>query len=488
MTLSSKIPALAQRATSMSLLVPDSIMCLKHSSTSSYCLRHDVRRSLLYETNSEGHTVIRATLIHPTQAILLALFDGRRTLGAVMALGAQIFACTEGEICQAISSLLDSIPDLLMEQNGKADISYEPLAFLVPAHEIDMHSTRLYHPLSLVLRVTETCTRRCRYCYVQNREIPRSKQLPLGRLRELFDECSALNVAEVVLGGGDPLVRSDIVELIGAMIARGIMPFISTKAHVSKDLARNLAGVGLDWIQVSVDSFDPATVDYLTNSRGALAEITDSINNLRNSGISIRANCLLTRVNIHTVPALMRELDTLGVNRVILSKIGLSMYSKESGGLLPRQADLDWLRERLLRSESSVTLPIDDSSFENDGASGNKLAAFRRRAHCTGGRTSLVAHSDGKVTLCEELPITPDLTVGDLSSNSLLEVWNSPRIAELLHPLRESFAGTVCATCAEFEECHNGPGRCFRDALKAYGSFYSPSPNCPKAPPACRLS
>jgi len=92
---------------------------------------------------------------------------------------------------------------------------------------------------------------------------------------------------------------------------------------------------------------------------------------------------------------------------------------------------------------------------------------------------------DGKVTICEQLYWDSRFIIGDLTTQSIEEVWNSPRALELSFPKREDFRDeSVCKGCDIFEECLSFPNKCFADVLKGYGkeNWDYPDPRCIKAP------
>ncbi|ALS10062.1 hypothetical protein ABE82_26235 (plasmid) [Paenibacillus peoriae] len=115
---------------------------------------------------------------------------------------------------------------------------------------------------------------------------------------------------------------------------------------------------------------------------------------------------------------------------------------------------------------------------------------FWERAYCTANRRGVVVLPDGKVTICEELYNHEHFIIGDLTKQTLLEVWNSPKALELAYPQQAAVSNGPCHDCSDFQRCHEGLGRCVREALKAYGydQHYAPDPRCPRAPVGSRLA
>jgi radical SAM protein with 4Fe4S-binding SPASM domain len=80
----------------------------------------------------------------------------------------------------------------------------------------------------------------------------------------------------------------------------------------------------------------------------------------------------------------------------------------------------------------------------------------------------------------------PRFIIGDLTKQSIQEVWNSPRALELAFPKKENFRDkSICKKCSIFDECYACHNKCYADVLKAYGDekWDFPDPRCKQAPP-----
>ena len=106
-------------------------------------------------------------------------------------------------------------------------------------------------------------------------------------------------------------------------------------------------------------------------------------------------------------------------------------------------------------------------------------------SRCSANYSNMMILPDGKVTICEQLYWNPNYIIGDLTKQSIPEVWNSPRALALAFPKRDDFRDvSPCKRCKIFEECYNFPNRCIVDVLKGYGEVNSdfPDPRCVEAP------
>jgi radical SAM protein with 4Fe4S-binding SPASM domain len=104
---------------------------------------------------------------------------------------------------------------------------------------------------------------------------------------------------------------------------------------------------------------------------------------------------------------------------------------------------------------------------------------------CTALRTHLFILPDGKVTVCEQLYWNPRFIVGDVTTESIREVWNSEKAMRLWQLDEEEMSSdSPCKECPVMEVCYSERNRCWADVIKAYGEegWDYPDPRCERAP------
>ena len=92
---------------------------------------------------------------------------------------------------------------------------------------------------------------------------------------------------------------------------------------------------------------------------------------------------------------------------------------------------------------------------------------------------------DGKVTVCEQLYWNPRFIVGDVTTESIREVWNSEKAMRLWQLDKERLSSdSPCKECPVMEVCYSERNRCWADVIKAYGEegWDYPDPRCERAP------
>jgi radical SAM protein with 4Fe4S-binding SPASM domain len=85
----------------------------------------------------------------------------------------------------------------------------------------------------------------------------------------------------------------------------------------------------------------------------------------------------------------------------------------------------------------------------------------------------------------EQEYLTAAFIIGDVSQQSIEEVWNSTRALKLANLTQDDFRDkSICRSCTLFDECISYNNRCVLDIVKAYGieNIDYPDPRCAKAP------
>nr|WP_234488735.1 GTP 3',8-cyclase MoaA [Oxynema sp. CENA135] len=124
------------------------------------------------------------------------------------------------------------------------------------------------------ISLVDRCNFRCQYCMPEGAELDYLLQQDLLTADELLtlirEVFIPLGFTRFRLTGGEPLLRPDVTEIVGAIAALPQTQDLSmtTNAFLLASKARDLYAAGLRRINISLDSLDPETFDLLTGNRG----------------------------------------------------------------------------------------------------------------------------------------------------------------------------------------------------------------------------
>ncbi|NJE43324.1 GTP 3',8-cyclase MoaA [Thermococcus sp. GR6] len=117
---------------------------------------------------------------------------------------------------------------------------------------------------NLRISITRDCNYRCFFCHREGQHFNARLELTPAEIERLVRVASNLGIEKVKLTGGEPTVRSDIIEIV-----RRIKPYLrdlsmTTNGSRLKELAKPLAKAGLDRVNVSLHSLKPDVYKKIT--------------------------------------------------------------------------------------------------------------------------------------------------------------------------------------------------------------------------------
>jgi cyclic pyranopterin phosphate synthase len=151
----------------------------------------------------------------------------------------------------------------------------------------------------LRISLTDHCNLRCAYCMplAANGYVPSPDLLTAAEIATVARAAVAVGFRKFRLTGGEPTLRSDLVEIVEALAAiRGVDDLaMTTNGVLLPRLARPLAAAGLRRVNVHLDSLDPVRVARLMRW-GTLAEIWAGIEAAEAAGLRpIKLNAVVAR-------------------------------------------------------------------------------------------------------------------------------------------------------------------------------------------------
>ncbi|WP_343518980.1 GTP 3',8-cyclase MoaA [Sphingomonas sp.] len=196
---------------------------------------------------------------------------------------------------------------------------------------IDRHGRTIRY---LRVSVTDRCDLRCRYCMAEKMTfLPRSELLALEEIALIAERFIARGVTKIRLTGGEPLVRSDAIDLVrrlGRQVGNGLDELtMTTNATRLAGHAGTLADAGVRRINVSLDSRDPETFRYITR-HGDVARALEGIAAARAAGIAVKINMVaLKGLNDHEIAPMLEWAGASGMDLTLIETMPLGAIDED---------------------------------------------------------------------------------------------------------------------------------------------------------------
>ena len=149
---------------------------------------------------------------------------------------------------------------------------------------------------NLRISVTDRCNIRCFYCMPDEniRFKPRDELLTFEEIEQFVRVAASMGVNKLRITGGEPLVRSELSELIRKLVAiDGIEDVaLTTNGILLAEQAATLKASGLHRLNISLDTLNEATFQRITR-RAGLERVLEGIFAARETGFErIRLNAV----------------------------------------------------------------------------------------------------------------------------------------------------------------------------------------------------
>jgi MoaA/NifB/PqqE/SkfB family radical SAM enzyme len=275
------------------------------------------------------------------------------------------------------------------------------------------------------------CPNTCpRICYAHKQPIMNvEEELSTKQWIEILDTCWQIGVPQITFTGGEPLMRKDIVDLVWS--AHEHFTRINTNGRpLVLELAKKLAAVSLDNIQITLYSHNPQVHDRIVGSKGAWAETIQGIENALEAGLSLSVNTPLVTSNSDYVTTL-RFLQGKGVRYVTCSGLlpaGAATQSIDSGRAL-NESQLFGILQEAVRFCKETDMNIE---FTSPGwVSADKLHDLGLNDPiCGAGLSNMAIGPSGEVLPCQSW-LHQKGGLGNILTTPWSEIWNTKKTKDL---------------------------------------------------------
>lgn len=266
---------------------------------------------------------------------------------------------------------------------------------------------------NVFVHVTKACNLRCSYCYISADKAD-TDELTTDEFIKLWPDVFSLRPEKVVITGGEPLLRSDIIDLLSELKnidhQHTIIRCLNTNGHlVTKTLAERLVGL-VDEIRISLDALEERN-DFL-RGKGNFNAAIKALETFYSVGFEPKVMVTLTS---HSLPDL-EELINLLLKKKI-TRINVNIFRPLGRGKFNQDLICDFENAQ--------------SAFSNALTHCCQYADYRKENHASkpgavGGKNcGLGQHvnimPNGDVYACHAL-VEPELKCGNIRKQRLTDI------------------------------------------------------------------
>jgi radical SAM protein with 4Fe4S-binding SPASM domain len=326
-----------------------------------------------------------------------------------------------------------------------------PVTYL-DVQRIEPMSAELSAPYRMDLALTYRCQNDCPHCYVgRPRDFP---EMSTEHWKRVIDRCWERGIPHLTFTGGEATLRPDLVELVQYAEDVGLITGLQTNGRRLRDRAYldELLLAGLDHIQITLESHDPAVHDRMVGVEGAWQETVEGIKTVVDADVYMMTNTTMTTENVGATDidgieetiafAASLGVPTFGCNSLIYSGAAVAV-----GNGIPEDElapILDQVKEATQAHQMRLIWYTPTQYCEFD-----PLGMELGMKSCTAARYNMCVEPNGDVIPCQSYYVA----LGNILAEPWKEIWEH----ELARYLRNrDFMMEKCYDCPDQILCGGG--------------------------------
>ena len=323
--------------------------------------------------------------------------------------------------------------------------------------------------------ITGRCNFNCIHCFAAAGTAPTTGELNLDGCLRIIDEFEHAGIQRVYLTGGEPLLRSDFLDITEALAQHGIrVESIGTNGSLVTDEfldALEAQGHRPNFL-VSFDGIGHH--DWMRGVKGAEERTLAGIRRIKAHGLRVSATSCLSRGNLDTVRETTRLLEEMGVDLLRVVRVAESLrWIEEAPGMnLPVEEYLEFILgyvDWFLGEDIPMDVEIWGILHHAAGSATCLLTQWHdcspasdHLQSCCGDarRMPFVAH-DGEIALCNQMSgyvHSGGIRWGNVPETPLPELFRDSPFTDQLLCTQELIRAhnPACLTCEWRGQCNCG--------------------------------
>ena len=334
-------------------------------------------------------------------------------------------------------------------------------------------SDKISNPLALIAELTHRCPLHCVYCSNPLELKNRANELTTEIWARVFQEAAQMGVLQADLTGGEPLARTDILELVRAARTSGLyVNLITSGLPLDEARLAKLIEAGLDHLQLSLQGAREETANEISGTKAHVQKLR-VLEWLKQVRVAVTLNFVIHRSNIDQIEEMLALAESSSATRVEFANVqyyGWAFANRER--LLPTRAQLDRSIETLKSAQERLRGKIRIEYVVPD-----YYAKYPKPCMGGWGRKLMLITPTGEALPCHAAQIIPGMNFENVKDRSLREIWET---SEAFQKFRgEDWMQEPCRTCDRRQQDFGG---CRCQALLLAGHAAVTDPVCSLAP------
>lgn len=281
-----------------------------------------------------------------------------------------------------------------------------------------------HRPFILSHLITGECNFYCKPCLWKHNEMP---VLSIEEIRSLYSQARECGFVANYLWGGEPLMRTDVGEIVRSSKENGFITLINTNVWYLPEKIEAIHPY-VDGFIISLDHPRAEGHDAIRGVKGAYDRVLESIRLIRREypSIKIFVNSLAMKSNREEIREILEIWKNLGIWGYVNF---IETDLRESGGMKNRKANID-VDEHTRRELARFMISAKEGGYPvlNTKKYYRTFLDGKKKYRCHFPKMFLEVYADGSVLDC----VRVDQPVGNVKDAPLRELLAHPRIRGMI--------------------------------------------------------
>jgi radical SAM protein with 4Fe4S-binding SPASM domain len=326
---------------------------------------------------------------------------------------------------------------------------------------------------SLIVELTQRCNHACLHCYnvwqgPQVEPYPRGEQGTREMITLLGKALDETTCNHVTLTGGEPLLRSDLFEILEFLHRRHIHISVISNGHLLDESGiKTMLQLGVGLFELPLLSHQAGIHDYLSGSAGAWQAVLRAMTGIRHQHGQVVASFVATRRNIQDLRETIRLAFAFGARGLMFNRFNPGGRGRlHIDELLPSVEELSQALEVAEAAVKEFHFPISSSIPIHPCLINTSRYPHVGFGYCAAGSERAYYTLDplGNLRPCNH----SNQILGNIMNEAFAELVSAERISSFMNALPSH-----CRDCSLRQECQGG---CKASAQVCYGSLHEEEP------------
>ena len=308
-------------------------------------------------------------------------------------------------------------------------------------------------PFSVIAELTHRCPLHCLYCSNPLALQGAENELSTEDWKRVFQQAGKLGVLHLHLTGGEPLVRTDLVELIAAARDAGLyVNMITSGVGLKEDRLAALVEAGLEHLQLSFQDQDAAAANHIAGARAHALKLA-LVPVIRKFPVAFTVNLVVHRMNLDRLEEFIGMAEDLAPDRLEIAHVQYYGWALKNRSLLmPSEQQVHRSLGVVEAAKQRLKGRIHLESVVPD-----YFGSFPKACVGGWGRQTMLIDPLGQALPCHAAAVIPNLKFDNVREHELAWIWKESPAFQRFRG--DAWMSETCKACPR-KEVDFGGCRC----------------------------